>query len=785
MRSDEATENEHVEALLSSVVKSTADAIVGCDAEGRITAWNPAAERIYGYRRSEVHRRPVRLMYPPDVAERDWQLFQKALRGTPTAQVRTVRLRKDGTRVPVRMSFAPIEGVDGSVRGVVSVAHELTGEIRSEARLAALLEATPDAIIGVDSDGRIVFANQSCERLLGYRPGELVGQKARMLHPDKDRTELIGLRERLFADPELRARTHTVSTRMVRRDGSILPGETTLSWLQEPEGLLMIAATRDLSALERAESRLRNLLDGVPDAISGIDREGRIVLVNQGTEQIFGYPRDQLLGRPYASLVPEDELERMAQIVDVLFAAAQHRTVVYTDITRSDGTRVPTENTVTRFDSDGEDILLVVCRDITERIAAERERIRLTEQVERERTEQAMLRAQRLDALGRLAGGVAHNFNNLLAIISNYADLLGEDVRDLARTGAGPWQSFADDLSKIQEAAHRGATLTQQLLTFSRRDINRPQVLDPATVLERLRPLLYTIVGERHHLRIDTGAELHPVLLDPGQLEQIVVNLTVNACDAMPDGGPVQITVDNVCPTEAEPAYQPPPEAGRRYLRLRVADTGVGMPPGVAARAFEPFFTTKPHGERAGLGLATVFGIVGQAGGSLAVESQAGAGTTMTVLLPATDRTRPASTIRPATGEAVDRESSVERPHPRVILLADDEQGVRESTARLLGMHGYRVLSAHDGPSALELARRHRDEIDILLTDVIMPKMHGGELAERVADLIPGLRVIFMSGYAEPLLDTDLSAHSAVPLLEKPFTTPALLQAVREASGAP
>ncbi|GIF03914.1 PAS domain-containing hybrid sensor histidine kinase/response regulator [Actinoplanes siamensis] len=773
---DDRIGSEHAEAFLSSVVKSTADAIVGCDAQGRITAWNPAAERIYGYRSDEVRHRPVRMMYPDDVAERDWQVFQAALLGNPTNHLRTFRLRKDGARIPVRMSFAPIEGVDGSVRGVVSVAHELTDELRAEARMAALAQATPDAVICVNREDRITFANQSCERLLGYRPDELTGRSASTLFAEEVRGQMADLRRRLFADPRLRARTPTIATRMRRKDGVELPGETALSWLDDgPEDQILITATRDLSPLHRAESRLRALLEAVPDAITGIDRESRIVLANQGTERLLGRSRDLLLGKPYATLVPEGEREPIAQVVAAAFEEPHQvsRTVVYAPVIRADGTRVPTENTVTRFGAGDEDILLVVSRDISERVAAEQERTRLAEQVERQRTEQAILRAQRLEALGQLAGGVAHDFNNLLAIVSNYADLLGEEVADLAATDPRRWQPFADDLHRIQQAAQRGAALTAQLLTFSRRDLNQPQVLDPAAVIERLVPSLRTTLGEQYELRVDAAESLWPVVLDPGQLEQILVNLTVNARDAMPDGGLLHVIAGNAVFQQPDPAFQPDPEPGRRYLRLGVTDTGVGMPAEVAARAFDPFFTTKSKTPGAGLGLAAVYGIVGQAGGCLAVKSEPGAGTTMTVLLPATDQPAPTR-----TGDAGRDTAAVPPPQQRNILLVDDEEGVRESTARVLTRHGYRVLTAPDGSAALAVAERHRENLDVLLTDVIMPQMHGGELAQRVTRLIPTIKVIFMSGYAEPLLDTGPPDPARV-YLTKPFTIPDLLRAVQ------
>ncbi|MEV0896076.1 PAS domain S-box protein [Actinoplanes sp. NPDC049802] len=768
--------DEHAGAVLSSVVSSAADAVIVCDPQGRITLWNAAAERIYGYRQGEVRGRPVSMLYPPEVAEHNLSVFRRALAGEPTAQLDTMRLRRDGKRLPMRMSFAPVTESDGSVTGVVSVAHELSRQKRDEARMAALLRATPDAIVGTDSDGRIMFVNESCERMLGYRAHELVGRQARVLFTEDVRQTMIDLGTRLFADPVLRASTHTIATRMRRKDGSVLPGETTISWLDDLGGLVMIAATRDLTALRRAESKLHGVLEAVPEAVTGISPDGRIVLVNQATERLLGHPREWLLGRPYAELLPDDARDTVDQAVAEVFAdpdAVTHR-VLYSDVLRADGSRVTTENNVTCFHAEGDQMLLVAGRDITDRLAAEAERAALVEQVQRQKAEQSALRAQRLESLGQLAGGVAHDFNNLLAVILNYASLLGGDIAELAADDPQRWRPFADDLTKIEHAAQRGAALTQQLLVFSRRDIHRPQVLDPAAVLTGLRPLLNSAVGEQNRLHVDIQQDLPAVRLDPGQLEQMLVNLTVNSRDAMPGGGDLRITAEAGRPAGDDLDCQPPPEPGRCYLRLRISDDGVGMTDDVARRAFEPFFTTKPKGRGTGLGLATVYGIVAQADGCLGLRSRPGEGTTVTILLPVTDEPPPAAPAgTPGPGD------TTTAPAPRTILLVDDEEAVRDSTARVLARHGYRLLTAAGGQEALDLVRRHPDDIDILLTDMVMPNMHGVELAQHVAELIPAVQVIYMSGYAEPLLNTDRDHDETIYLLEKPFTTTALIQAVR------
>ncbi|MFI1990998.1 PAS domain S-box protein [Actinoplanes sp. NPDC020271] len=771
-------DGDHAGAVLSSVVTSAADAVIACDRQGRITLWNPAAERIYGYRWDEVHGRRVMMLYPPEVADRDRRVFDRALAGEPTPQLETARQRRDGQVVPMRMSFAPIVEADATISGVVSIAHELTQELREQARMAALLRASPDAVMGVGADGLISFTNESCDRMLGYEPQELIGRPARTLFTHDMRQAMIDLRTQLFTDPALRAETRTIATRMLRKDGSVFAAETTISWLHDARDPQMITATRDLTALRRAESKLHNLLEVIPEAITGIGRDWRIALVNEATERLVGQPRTALLGRPYVELLPDASRDAVHQTFVEVFDAAPGSSprTVYADVIRADGNRMVTENTVAHLIAEDEEMLVVAGRDITDRLAAEAERAELVAQVARQKAEQAAQGAQRMESLGQLAGGVAHDFNNLLAIVLNYASLLGSDIADLAEADPQRWQSFADDLTKIEHAAQRGAALTQQLLLFSRRDVNQPQVLDPATVLNNLRPLLHSAIGEQNRLHVDIQPNLPAVRLDPGQLEQILVNIAVNSRDAMPHGGNLRITADAGLPSDDDPGYQPEPDASQTYLRLRITDDGHGMPAEVAQRAFEPFFTTKPKGRGTGLGLATVYGIISQANGCLRLQSEPDAGTTVTVLLPVTDEQPPTHTGRTTTsGDA--------RSTPqRTVLLVDDEEGVRESTARVLTRHGYHVLTAADGQQALNLARQHEANIDILLTDMIMPNMHGAELAEHVTALIPTIQVIYMSGYAEPLVNTRHADDQSIYLLEKPFTASALIDALTTAN---
>src|SRR3984957_4438532 len=391
------------------------------------------------------------------------------------------------------------------------------------------------------------------------------------------------------------------------------------------------------------------------------------------------------------------------------------------------------------------------------------------ESAERKRQEQAqaqLLQAQRLESLGQLAGGVAHDFNNLLAVILSYATFVSEE---LANPSGPDWperlKSARSDLGQITLAAERATSLTRQLLTFARREVIRPQVLDLGHVITGVQELLRRPLGEHIELITTLADDLWPVLADPGQLEQVLVNLVVNARDAMPGGGTLTIDTSNIT-VDADAVAGGSPAPPGKNVRLRISDTGVGIPAEVLERVFEPFFTTKEEGSGTGLGLATVYGILAQAGSQIQIFSEPGTGTTFTITMPVTEQA-----LIPLTAPVLYHRT----PRGETVLVVEGEADLRLVTQRIFTRNGYRVITAPDGPAALEIARAHPGEIHLLVTDVVMPRMLGKEVAERMRAIKPGIKVLFMSGYARPVLASQGSLEPHVALVEKPFSESELL----------
>jgi hypothetical protein len=768
------------DARLRTLVDIAPEAVVGLDGDGYVTVFNVQAERLTGYGRDEVLGHRLDVLVPSGGDTLVAEPGTDPAHAPAPRRVDVTMRRKDGSQLPVHAKVAAVESGEGVLvtavltparAGASAAGTRLDDIVRSSHR--GLLDAAPDAMVCIDVDGSIVLVNAQAEKLLGYTRDELMGQPAGVLLPEEMQEGLTTWHESFVADPQPRPAGPEMEVAIVRKDGSRFPAELSVSAIETDDGLLVTAALRDMTDRNRADARFRALLEAAPDAIVAVDIDGVIALVNAQAEGMFGYTRTELVGQKVELLVPE--AARAAHV--------GHRIAYFGDLRprpmgaraqlaarRKDGSELPVEISLGAIETEDGVLAAATVRDLTERLEIQAERERLRAQAEREHLESQLHEARRLESLGQLAGGVAHDFNNLLAVILNYTAFIREEVAAAAE-GGGPgderWQAVYDDVTQVQKAADRAARLTHQLLAFGRREVVRPEVLDLNDVIADVGHILQRSMGEHVELSTSLAPQLWPVLADPGQIEQVLLNLAVNARDAMPGGGTLTIATDNLTVEDA-------PDADRdlepgRYVRLQVGDTGTGMDPEVIRHAFEPFYTTKAKGEGTGLGLATVYGTISQADGQVNISSEPGVGTMITAVLPATEE--------PSRRPARDLEAPP-RHDGATVLLVEDEDAMREVTRRILARNGRQVLTAATGEDAVALASTHEGDIDLLLSDVIMPQMLGREVAQRVAAIRPGIRVLYMSGYAQPVLASRGTLDEGVALIEKPFTESALLNRI-------
>ncbi|MDP9793168.1 PAS domain S-box-containing protein [Catenuloplanes nepalensis] len=512
---------------------------------------------------------------------------------------------------------------------------------------------------------------------------------------------------------------------------------------------------RERAAQDAAEAHratLATVVERLDDGVIGLTPEGVITAWNGGAERLFGYTAAEVLGRRADMFV--DDADGAGQQLDALARMRRgERSLRYeARRLRKDGTPVDVALTIAPIEDQAGQVIGVsaLARDITAaKEAADRQRA----------LEQRTHQAERMESLGNLAGGVAHDFNNVLAIIANYTAFAMEETADRPHVQA--------DLSQVRTAVERATALTRQLLTFTRGDAIQPRNVDLNAAVSEVQAMLERTIGEHITLTTVLSAQPLTVYADPSRLHQVLLNLAINARDAMPDGGTLILEANTTTLDGDGLDMQPAPPAGT-YARLLVSDTGQGMPPEVVARIFEPFFTTKPRGQGTGLGLATVYGIVTEAGGAINVYSEPGIGTTFRIYLPLAADSGPPVALSPQDAP----------PHGdgRTVLVVEDEPALARVVARILTNGGYHVLAAENGPQALSLFAEHG--CDVLLTDVIMPEMSGPRLATLVHRTDPGLPVLYMSGYSNGLLGTTHELDDDIAFIEKPFTAADLLRKV-------
>jgi PAS domain S-box-containing protein len=747
--------------LLSIAVDQSPASVFITDTDGKIQYVNRRFTEITGYTSEEALGKNPRLLQSGRTPRESYERLWKTILAGGIWRSEILNRRKSGELYWSEVSISPMRDAEGAITHFVAV-HEDTTERRlaeeaireREARFRQIADSIKEVFFIVDADfRRVQYISPAYEDLFGRSRQSLYDDPTSYvaaIHPED--------RALVESDIQMVQSGSEPSPRDIR----IVHPEGEIRWLRVHAtpvrnesgdvyriagiGLDITARVAAEDSFRRSEERLRKLIDGsfdiVVQSIGGVIRE-----VSPGWTDVLGYTAEETVGRPILDFVAEESKEDVHQRVSNDVEGWYEVTLRHRE-----GRRVHMEVTGLTLEVGGEKGRIAALRDVTRVRSLERE----------------LRQAQKLEAVARLAGGVAHDFNNVLTVVLTEIQLLKLDTeRELA-----PETRAA--LDEVEAAARRAAALTRQLLTFARHDVIEPRVLDPIAVLDGLKKMLGRLIGEDVDLAVVHPETVGRVLIDRGHLEQVVVNLVVNARDAMPNGGDLRIEVSDVDLdanyAEGKADVRPGP-----HVLIAVSDSGIGMTPEVREQIFEPFFTTKPSGKGTGLGLATSYGIVHEARGHIGVYSELGVGTTMKVYLP-----------RVSDAAALEQSEHQERAPAKLsatVLVVEDEEAVRRSGVKALEALGCRVLVASNGREALELVEKHRDAIDLMFTDVVMPGMTGPELVATARRIAPELKVLFTTGYTSDMAFRLELLEERVEVLAKPYSPADLGQKIRGVLG--
>ena len=653
------------------------------------------------------------------------------------------------------MDSVPRGLTEGQTDGLRKLARQVMTQLESR-RLAAIVESSEEAIIGKNLDGIITNWNKGAKRIYGYSAEEVIGQPVSILTPPERSNETLQIMERL-KHGEAIEQYETVG---VTKSGEHIHLALTVSPIRHENGSIVGASVigRDITeskrgqeALRRSQQRLQGIISSAMDAIITVDSSQRILVFNNAAEHIFRRAASEAIGQPLDNFIPQRFREKHRQHIHSFGQTGVTGRSMYSPgmlfALRADGQEFPIEATISQVETGAEKLFTVILRDISARTHLEEE----------------LRQSQKIEAVGQLAGGIAHEFNNFLGVILGYGELLSEEAREN--------ESLRRNVAEIKAATQRAASLTRQLLAFSRKQLLEPKVLDLNQAIWETHKLLRRLVPAN----IDIIPVLAPIIgqvkVDPGQVQQILINLAVNARDAMPEGGKVVIETANV-DLDEEYASQHVGLRPGSYVMLSVSDTGSGMDAETRAHIFQPFFTTKEPGKGTGLGLSTIYGIIQQSGGYITVESAAGKGTIFRIYLPPVQPTVEEADVMPPTPR--------EQSGSETILVVEDETALRRLLCMSLERRGYKLFAAKDGAEAIEIFRQHADHIDAVVSDIMMPHVDGFELKQRIAAMSPDMKFLFMSGYAEEIVEQRQSVLQGCAFLEKPFLPDELSDKVRD-----
>ena len=754
-RAEEALIEERY--LLHTLMDNLPDAVYFKDRESHFTRINKADVKLFGLSGpAQAVGKTDFDFFTTEHAQEAYNDEQQIIRtGQPVVGKEEMETWPDGHVTWASTTKMPLRDAKGNIIGTFGVSRDVTerkraeGELRaSETRYRRLFEAARDGIFILDADSwEIRDVNPFLLNLLGFSRAELLGRKLWEIGPLRD----VLLSKVDFEELQTREFIRYENLPLETREGKHVEVEFVSNVYISGDRKVIQCNIRDITERKRAEAehvRLVTAIEQSAEAVLMTNTEGEIQYVNPAFTRITGYSRDEVLGQNPRILKSgkQDPAFYQQLWATILKGEIWHGELINR---RKDGSLYSEQMSIAPVRSAGGEVTYFIAtkQDVTEH----------------KKLEQQLIQAQKMEAVGRLAGGVAHDFNNLLTIINGYAQLLIEPI--------SPQDPRRGHLKEILTAGERAASLTRQLLAFSRRQVLEPRVLNLNSVLADVAKMLRRLIGEDVELVATLKPDLGRVKVDPGQIEQVIMNLAVNARDAMPQGGKLFVETSNV-EIDANYARSHSPMMPGKYVMVAVSDTGCGMDLETQAHLFEPFFTTKEKGHGTGLGLATVYGIVKQSGGFIWVYSVPGRGSTFKIYLPVVEEALP--TAEPAEVPAELAKGS------ETVLVVEDEGGVRSLVCEALASHGYKVLEAAGAASALEISEKYTEPIHLLLTDVVMPQTGGKELAKGFSTLHPETKVLYMSGYTDDAIVRHGILERGTSFLQKPFQPRALLLKIRE-----
>ncbi len=732
-------------------------AVAVTDLQGKITHTSDMALKLHGYESAEeILGMSAFDFFAPEDRERAAGNLRRTLEEGIVEDLQYTLLKKDGSSFLAELSSSVVFDAEGTPYAFIATVSDVTERKQMENALRAseekyrdLAENINDAIYTVSGDGTLEYVSPAIEAMIGYRPSELIGRKfTRLILSEDEGRAVEGLKNVMKGQVrpnEVRARTRSGEIRWLRASSRPVYSGGKVVGIQ---GVLT-----DITERKKAEIKaefLSMITERLRDSVIVTDADFKIHYVNKAAERMFGYSAKEMIDRSPEMLSAEP---RTAELMDQMI-----RTV--TSGKAWDGSMQCIRKDRTTFISD---LRISPLPDekgfATHFVAVQRD------VTDKRRLEQELLQAQKMEAVGTMAGGIAHEFNNVLTAIIGYSELL--------LTDSTPGSEMHKDVVEIGKTARRAAALTRQLLSFSRRQVMQVAQVDLNTVVYGLDRMLRRVAGEAVRLVFELDPGLKRVEADAGRIEQVIMNLVVNARDAMPEGGALTIRTENVLMDDASCRGKPEARPGE-WVRLEVADTGEGMDSEIMAHVFEPFYTTKEVGQGSGLGLSVVFGIVRQHGGWMDLTSVPGEGCSFSVYLPVAED---------VPSSAVERDAGMpdRRGHGERILLVEDEGVVREMAERALSGRGYTVFSAKNVAEAREVFESERVRFDLVFSDVVLPDGSGFDLAERLNSFDPELRVLLTSGYADRELTGSTIEDRGYSFLEKPYELADLLRAVGKA----